>query len=91
MVSISYSSLTFPGTCPHCASPLFELSDMWGPFYACEGCGYEFDPLELGPAHLRPKGQTAFIGGFWLNRNNGTDGMRMVWQTSGATPGLPLG
>jgi rubredoxin len=91
MVSISYSSLTFSATCPHCASPLFTLSDMWGPFYACEECGYEFDPLELEPKHLRPQGEPAFAGSFWLNRDNGSDDRRMVWQGSGAVPGLRLG
>jgi len=91
MVSISYSSLTFLGTCPHCNGPLFVLSDMWGPFYACEECGYEFDPLELEPKQLRPQGQPVFASSLWLNRDNGSDGRRMVWQASGAVHGLPLG
>ena len=89
MVLIGYSSLTFFGPCPHCDSPLFELSDMWGPFYACEECGYEFDPLELEPKHLQPQGQPAFAGSFWLNRDNGSNGRRMAWQASGAVPGVP--
>jgi len=70
MVSTGYSPLAYFGPCPHCDSPLFELSDMWGPLYACEECGYEFDPLELEPKHLRPQGQPAFAGGLWLNDDN---------------------
>jgi hypothetical protein len=91
MVSIGYSSLIFYGPCPHCGSPLFELSDMWGPFYACEECGYEFDPLELEPKHLQPRGQPAFAGSFWPNGGNGSNGRKPVWQPSGAVSGLPLG
>jgi hypothetical protein len=91
MMSISYSSLTFLGVCPHCSGPLFELSDMWGPFYACEECGYEFDPLELEPTRLRPRGQPAFAGSFRPNGGNGSDVRGMVWQAAGAVPGLRLG
>jgi hypothetical protein len=91
MVSIGYSSPIVFQTCPHCDSPLFELCDMWGPFYACEECGYEFDPLELEPKHLQTQGQPPFAGSFWLNRDNGSDGGRMVRQASGAVPGLPSG
>lgn len=72
-MSIRYSSLIFFGPCPHCDSPLFELSDMWGPFYACEECGYEFDPLDLEPKHLQPRGQPAFAGSFRLNEANGSE------------------
>ncbi len=91
MVSIGYSSPMLSGPCPHCDNCLFELSDMWGPFYACEECGYEFDPLDLEPNHLQPQGQPAFAGSLWLNRDNGSDGRRMVWQASGEVRGLPLG
>jgi len=90
MVSIGYSSFTFFGPCPHCDSPLFELSDMWGPLYACEECGYEFDPLELEPKHLQPQGQPALAGSFWPNRDNGNRMAQMVWQASGAVSSLPL-
>jgi hypothetical protein len=72
MVLTIYSLLTFFGPCPHCNGPLFELSDMWGPFYACEGCGYEFDPSGLEPKHLRPQGQLVFADNFWLNKDNGS-------------------
>ena len=91
MVSIRYRGLIFSATCPHCDSSLFELSDMWGPFYACEECGYEFDPLELEPNHLQPQGQPAFAGNPWPNRDNGSEGTRTARQASGAVPGLPLG
>jgi hypothetical protein len=91
MVSIRYSLRTSLGTCPHCDGSLFEMSDMWGPFYGCEECGYEFDPLELEPKHLQPQGPPAFAGSFWSNRNNGSNGRRIVWQVSGAVPGSPLG
>jgi hypothetical protein len=63
-VSIGYSSLTFFGPCPHCGSPLFVLSDMWGPFYACEECGYEFSPLVVTPNRAQPQSQPAFAGSF---------------------------
>ena len=72
MMSIGYSSLTFLDPCPHCDSPLFELSDMWGPFYACEDCGYEFSPLVLGSDRAQPKGEPAFAGSLWLNDDNGS-------------------
>ncbi len=72
MMSIGYSSLTFSGPCPHCDSPLFELSDMWGPFYACEDCGYEFSPLVLGSDRAQPQGEPAFAGSLWLNDDNGS-------------------
>ena len=90
MVLIGYSSLMFCGTCPHCAGPLCELSDMWGPFYACEACGYEFDPLELEPKHLQSVGQPVFAGSFWLDQGNGSDGTRSVWHTSAEVCALPL-
>ena len=90
MVSIRYSALIFSGTCPHCDSPLFELFDLWGPFYACEDCGYEFDPLELEPKHLQPLGQPALAGSSWLDRDNGSDGTRMAWQASGEVYASPL-
>jgi hypothetical protein len=90
MVTIGYSSLTFFGPCPHCDSPLFELSDMWGPFYACEGCGYEFDPLEVEPKHLQPRSQPAFAGSSSAIQDNGAIGRRMVWEASGTVSGLPL-
>jgi hypothetical protein len=73
MVSTGYSSLTFLGPCPHCDSPLFELSDMWGPFYACEDCGYEFSPLVLGSDRAQPQGEPAFAGSLWLNDDNGSE------------------
>jgi len=85
-----HSALISAGTCPHCASSLFELSDMWGPFYACENCGYEFDPLELEPKHLRPRGQPVFAGSSWLDRDNGSAGTMMVWQPSGELCALPM-
>ena len=72
MMSIGYSSLTFLGPCPHCDSPLFELSDMWGPFFACEDCGYEFSPLVLKSNGAQPQGEPAFAGSFWLNDDNGS-------------------
>jgi hypothetical protein len=90
MVPIGYSSLSFVGACPHCGSPLFELSDMWGPLYACEECGYEFDPLELEPKHLQPQSQAAFAGSSWLNWDNGSNGRRMIWEVSGAVSSMPL-
>ena len=73
MVSTSYSSLTFFGLCPHCDSPLFELSDMWGPFFACEECGYEFSPLVLEMNHSQPQGEPAFAGSFQLEHDNGSE------------------
>jgi len=90
MVSIRYSALISYGTCPHCASSLSALFDLWGPFYACEDCGYEFDPLELEPKHLQSLGQPAFAASSWLDRDNGSDGTRMVWQASGEVYALPL-
>jgi len=33
--------------CPQCDSSLSELSDVWGPFYACDECGYELDGVEM--------------------------------------------
>jgi hypothetical protein len=90
MVSIRCSALISHGTCPHCDSPLFELFDLWGPFYVCEDCGYEFDPSELDPKHLQSLGQPAFAGSPWLDRDNGSDGTRMVWQASGGAYALPL-
>ena len=91
MVSIGYYPLVFSGPCPHCDGHLFELSDMWGPFYACEGCGYEFDPHELQPNQRQPQGQPAFVGSFWLDQDNGSNGRRTVWQASGEARGLRLG
>ncbi len=29
-----------PRACPGCNGQLFISSDMWGHFYACEGCGF---------------------------------------------------
>jgi hypothetical protein len=26
--------------CPHCYQPLRRHSDMWGPYYLCEDCGW---------------------------------------------------
>jgi hypothetical protein len=72
MVSIGYSSLTFLNLCPHCDSPLFELSDMWGPFYACEDCGYEFSPLVLEPNRAQPQGGPDFAGSLWLHDDSGS-------------------
>jgi DNA-directed RNA polymerase subunit M/transcription elongation factor TFIIS len=73
MVSIGYSSLTFLGPCPHCGSPLFELSDMWGPFYACEDCGYEFSPLVVASNRAQPQDQPTFADSLWLNENKESD------------------
>ncbi len=91
MVSIRYSLRTSLGVCPHCDGSLFEMSDMWGLFYACEECGYEFDPLELEPKHLQPQGQPTFAGSLRSIGENGSKGRRMAWQVSGAVPGSPLG
>jgi hypothetical protein len=71
-MSIGYSSLTFFGPCPHCGNPLFELSDMWGPFYACEDCGYEFSPLVVAPNRRQPQHEPAFAGSFGPNDDNGS-------------------
>ncbi len=70
MMSIGYSSLTFSGPCPHCDSPLYELSDMWGPFYACEDGGYAFSPLVVKTNRAQPQGEPAFAGSLWLNDDN---------------------
>jgi len=90
MVSIRYSAPISYGTCPHCASSLSELADLWGPFYACEDCGYEFDPLELEPKHLQSLGQPAFAASPRLDRDNGSDATRMVWRASGELYALPV-
>jgi hypothetical protein len=29
-----------PYRCPHCDQPLMVHSDMWGPYYLCEACGW---------------------------------------------------
>lgn len=73
MMPIGYSTLTFSGPCPHCDGPLFELSDMWGPFYACEDCGYEFSPLVTAPSRAQPQDQPTFSGSLWLNENKESD------------------
>ncbi len=70
MAPIGYSSLSFLGLCPHCGSTLFELSDMWGPFYACEDCGYEFSPLVLKTNRVQLQDQPASVGSLWLNDDN---------------------
>jgi DNA-directed RNA polymerase subunit M/transcription elongation factor TFIIS len=69
MVSVGYSSLTFLGLCPHCGSTLSELSDMWGPFYACEDCGYEFSPLVLKANRAQPQSEPVFVGSLRLNED----------------------
>ncbi len=43
---------------------------MWGPFYACEDCGYEFSPLVLKTNRAQPQGEPAFAGSLWLNDEN---------------------
>jgi hypothetical protein len=45
---------------------------MWGPFYACEECGYEFSPLVVVPNRRQPQGEPAFAGSFRLNDDNGS-------------------
>jgi hypothetical protein len=45
---------------------------MWGPFYACEDCGYEFSPLVVVPNRHQPQGEPAFAGSFRLNEDNGS-------------------
>jgi hypothetical protein len=73
MMPTGYSSLTFSGPCPHCDGPLFELSDMWGPFYACEDCGYEFSPLVLKTNRVQPQRQPVFAGSFRLDHDSGSE------------------
>lgn len=90
MVSISYSALVFSGTCPHCDSPLCKLSDMWGSFYACEDCGYEFDPRDLEPKDLQLPGQPASAASSWLDRRNGSDGTRVVSLAASEVGALPV-
>jgi len=46
---------------------------MWGPFYACEECGYEFSPLVVKPNRPQPQGQPAFAGSFRLNEDDGSE------------------
>ena len=29
--------------CPSCQARLRESSDLWGPFYVCDRCGYAYD------------------------------------------------
>ena len=77
-----YSALILSGICPCCAGPLSELFDLWGPFYACEDCGNEFDPFELEPKHLQALAQPALAGSSRLDRDNGSDGTSMVRQAS---------
>ena len=90
MVSMRYAALISYRICPACASSLSELFDLWGPFYACEGCGYEFDPVELEPNHTQSLRQPAFAGSSSLDWDNSSDGTQMVWQASGQVPALPL-
>lgn len=91
MASVGSPCSIFFGTCPHCDSTLLQLCDMWGPFYACEECGYEFDPRELDPKHLQPQGQPAFAAGFSPNGGNGSDGRRAPsWQAPTKALGPPL-
>jgi DNA-directed RNA polymerase subunit M/transcription elongation factor TFIIS len=73
MMSTGYSSLSFLGLCPHCGSTLLELSDMWGPFYACEDCGYEFSPLVLETNRAQPQSQPVSASSLWLNDDNGSE------------------
>ncbi len=49
-----------PHRCPHCQQPLWIASDMWGPYYLCEDCGWtaeddadlaQREPL-LGPQYF---------------------------------------
>ncbi len=38
--------------CPRCSETLAISWDMWGPFYACEECGFtaeDDDDLKVGP------------------------------------------
>jgi rubredoxin len=90
MVSTRYAALISYRICPACASSLSELFDLWGPFYACEACGYEFDPVELEPNHTQSLGQPAFAGSSSLDWANSSDATQMVWQASGEAYALPL-
>ena len=43
--------------CPHCNEPLWIHSDMWGPYYLCDDCGWTAeDDDELFPATGASKG-----------------------------------
>ena len=46
-----------PHHCPHCDEALVIHSDMWGPYYLCEGCGWtaEDDDDVAKPAATRAK------------------------------------
>jgi hypothetical protein len=90
MVSIGYRSMISCGPCPHCACALDELWDMWGPFYACEECGYEFDPGDLVPNHHQSRGQPALADGLWLSRDNGSDAGATLQQAPAEVHGLRL-
>lgn len=80
---------TFP-SCPCCTSPLLELSDMWGAFYACEECGYEVEALEidLEMKHPRPLREAVFAGSYRLDHSRYLEG-RGICQVSGEAPGSP--
>ena len=50
--------------CPCCSDPLWIHSDMWGPYYVCDGCGWtaeDDDSLKASkltpppPAFLTPE------------------------------------
>ncbi len=74
--------------CPCCTSPLLELSDMWGVFYACEDCGYEVETLEtdLSMKRTRPPREAVSVGGYRLDHGGELEG-RGTCQASDEAPG----
>ena len=90
MTWVGYTANVTTSLCPHCDSPLSELSDMWGPFYACEECGYEVDEVETEMERPRPNGNLAFASGFRLAADEGGRGEKPIRQPAEAGGGLPL-
>ncbi len=42
-----------PHACPHCRQPIWLHSDMWGPYYLCEDCGWTAeDDEQVAPLKL---------------------------------------
>ena len=90
MTWVGYTANVTTSLCPYCNSPLSELSDMWGPFYACEECGYEVDEVETEMERPRPNGNLVFASGFRPAADEGGGGEKPIRQPAEAGGGLPL-